>query len=204
MPHDTRYTVLLIEPDESLRRLITVGLRQRGMQVIGACSLSALSTQPITNPDLLVLDLDNGSHHDASLLTTISQHPSLSTLPMVVLAWEPPISVSTTLPLRDCLTKPFDARTLHARIENLLVTSRANAHAPAQHIALSTVPMPSLCPLLTAVGLLLTVIGLMLQMLVAGIGLLIMLVALLWWTLGKRPEQKVLLNESEQNVAPSL
>jgi CheY-like chemotaxis protein len=204
MPHDTRYTVLLIEPDESLRRLITLGLHQRGMRVIEASSLTALAKQPITDPDLLVLDLDNGSRDDATLLSAISQHPYLSTLPTVVLAWEPPASVSATLPLRDCLAKPFDARTLHATIENLLVTSTVNAQVPTQQAVTASKSSASFCPLLAAAGLLLTVIGLMLQMLVAGAGLLIMLIALLWWTLGKRPEHEVLLGEPEQSYASLL
>ena len=204
MPHDTRYTVLLIEPDESLRRLIILGLHQQGMQVIEASSLTTLLKQSIANPDLLVLDLDNGSRDDTTLLSTISQHPYLSTLPTVVLAWEPPTSISTTLPLRDCLAKPFDARTLHTTVENLLVTSTTNAQAPIQLATVTPKPMPSLCPLLAAAGLLLTVIGLMLQMLVASAGLLIMFIALLWWALGKRPEHEVLLSDSEQQYVPLL
>lgn len=200
MPHDTRYTVLLIEPDESLRRLIVLGLQQRGLRVVDASSFQALAEQATVTPDLLVVDLDNGSRTDTSLLSTISQHPYLSTLPMVVLAWEPPAGTSATFPLRDCLAKPFDARALHATIENLLVTSTVNVPVAAHQARISSVSLASLCPLLTAVGLLLTVIGLMLQMLVAGAGLLVMLVALLWWTLGKRPAHDVLLDEPEQSI----
>ncbi|MGH2506277.1 MAG: response regulator [Ktedonobacteraceae bacterium] len=204
MPHDTRYTVLLIESDESLRRLIALGLHQRGIQVIETSSFTALAKQSITHVDLLVLDLDNGSHDDASLLPAISQHPYLSTLPMVVLAWEPPVSVSATLPLRDCLAKPFDARILHATVENLLVTSYVNAQTPTQYVPVPSKPIASLSPLLAAAGLLLTVIGLMLQALVAGVGILIVLIALLWWTLGKRPEHEALRGETEQQYAPLL
>ena len=204
MLHETRYTVLLIEPDRSLRRLIALGLHQRGILVVEASSLTTLAEQPIANPDLLVLDLDNGGGN--STLKTISTHPYLAALPTVVLAWEPPASISTTtLPLREGLAKPFDARALHATVENMLITSASIARLPAcQIIAPASIPSASLCPLITAAGLLLTVVGLMLQMLVAGVGLLVMLVALLWWTLGKRPEQKILLGEPGQPCAPSL
>lgn len=198
MPHDTRYTVLLVESDESLRRLITVGLHQRGIRVIAASTLTDLAERPIVNPNLLVLDLDSGQGHDTSLLPTISQHPYLSTLPMIVLAWEPPACTSVTLPLCDCLAKPFDARTLYTMVENLLVTSAANAKAQTQQAVIPAMPMASLCPLLTAAGLLLTVIGLMLQIFVAGAGLLLIFIALLWWTLGKRQEHEVLLDEPTQ------
>lgn len=202
----TQYTVLLIEPDKSLRRLIALGLYRRGIQVVEASSLASLAELPVANPDLLVLDLDSGNR-DYSW-QTISTHPFLAGLPTVVLAWEPPASLSTaTLPLRESVTKPFDARILQATIENVLITSTSIARVPARQImaTAASVPSASLSPLITAAGLLLTAVGLMmLQMLIAGAGLLIVLIALLWWTLGKRPEHKVLLSEPGQPYAPSL
>lgn len=202
MPSESSSTVLLIEPDMSLRRLITLGLERRGMEVIEINSLATLAEQPIEDPDLLVLDIDNGYRDDASLLARVQRHPYLAQLPMVVLAWEPPAQAlkrNSCLPLRDYLAKPFDARMLHATIENLLKTSAAIALSPNRELipasAASFIPFSGLSPLLTAAGLLLTFAGLMLQPLVAGAGLLIMLVGLLWWTLGKRPPRQVLLGE---------
>src|SRR5579875_3086467 len=55
MSRETGYTVLLIEADTSLRRLIALGLKHRGMQVTEINSLAALADQPIANPDLLLL-----------------------------------------------------------------------------------------------------------------------------------------------------
>jgi hypothetical protein len=54
------------------------------------------------------------------------------------------------------------------------------------------------------VGLLLVVIGLMLQLVLAGVGALVMLAGLLWWTLGKRPARQVVLGEVGQQYSPSL
>lgn len=212
MEHATSSTVLLIEPDNSLRRLIALGLAHRGMQVIEIGSLAALAEQPITDPDLLVLDIDNGYRDDASLLASVQAHPYLATLPMVVLAWDPPASSarqSSALPLLDHLAKPFDARTLHATIENLLTTSAAVAASPSRELmpASAATPIASfsgLSPLLTAAGLLLTVIGLLLQPLVAAAGLLVILLGLLWWTLGKRPPRRVVLSKVETTYSPSL
>lgn len=202
MPRETSFTVLLIEPDMSLRRLIALGLKRRGMQVIEISSLAALAEQPIADPDLLVLDIDNGYRDDAALLASVQDHPYLAKLPMVVLAWDPPAQSArryNSLPLLEYLAKPFDARMLHATIENLLETSAAIALSPNRELvpasAASVIPFSGLSPLLTAAGLLLTVAGLMLQPLVAGAGLLIVLVGLLWWTLGKRPPRQVLLGE---------
>lgn len=202
----TQYTVLLIEPDKSLRRLIALSLYRRGIQVVEASSLASLAELPVVHPDLLVLDLDSGNR-DYSWQTILT-HPYLAGLPTVVLAWEPPTSLSTaTLPLRESVTKPFDARILQATIENVLITSTSIARVPARQImaTAASVPSASLSPLITAAGLLLTVVGLMmLQMLIAGAGLLVVLVALLWWTLGKRPEHKVLRSEPGQPYAPLL
>jgi DNA-binding response OmpR family regulator len=208
MSQATRFTVLLIEPDTSLRRLIVLGLQHRGLEVIAVSSLHVLAEQSITHPDLLILDIDNGWRDDTSLLEKVQAHPHLSTLPMVVLVWDQmPPSSPTELPLLEYLAKPFDARQLHATLENLLETIAAidlPAHqitAPATATSVSTA---SLSPLVTAAGLLLTVIGLMLQIVIAGLGLLIVLIALLWWTLGKRPEPQSLLTEVEQKYLPSL
>lgn len=202
MSSDIQYTVLLIEPDKSLRRLIALGLHQRGMQVVEAGSLATLTEQPIASPDLLVVDLDSGAGNAS--LNIIAAHPYLAALPIVVLAWEPPANPATTmLPLRESLAKPFDARALHATVENMLITSASIARQGAQQVfaPVALTPSASLSPLLTAGGLLLIVIGLMLNLLVAGVGVLVTLVALLWWTLGKRPEPTILPGEPGQKYA---
>ncbi len=211
MPRGIRSTILLIEPDTSLRRLIVLGLQHRGLQVFAVGSLQALADQPVGHPDLLILDIDNGSCDDAVLLTTVQKHPFLSTLPLVVLAWERETqahATDETSALVEYQTKPFDARRLHATIENLLETSAALQQPERQTTAVALshafVAGASLCPLITASGLLLTVIGLMLQFMVAGLGLLVILVGLLWWTLGKRPTNQFVLEEVGQTYAPSL
>lgn len=202
MQRATGFTVLLIVPDASLRRLIALGLGQRGLQVIECSSLAALAELPIRDPDLLVLDLDNGYRDDDALLVAIQNHAYLATLPALVLAWDPPPSAlrpTPVLPLLDYLAKPFDARRLHATIENLLTTSAALATSPdcaSLPVGVAT-PVDSfsgLSPLVTAAGLLLTVVGLMLQVLVAVAGLLVVLLGLLWWTLGRRPARRIVLS----------
>jgi CheY-like chemotaxis protein len=212
MQRATGSTVLLIEPDDSLRRLITLGLLQRGVQVIAQRSLAALADQPIVDPDLLVLDIDNGNRDDATLLAVVQSHPYLATLPALVLAWDPPslpARRACVLPLLDYLAKPFDARTLHATVANLLATSAAIAASPGREPVPASAATPvavysGLSPLVTAAGLLLTVIGLMLQALVVGAGLLVVLLGLLWWTLGRRPGRRVVLGKINTTCSPSL
>ena len=189
MSHATGRTVLLIEEDPSLRRLLTLGLQYRGIQVITVSSPAQLPAMQGQQPDLLLLDIDGGVKSDWSLLTGVQSYPSLATLPKVVLAWENvlPADVyrSTTQTHVTCLAKPFDARALYATIEQLLLQIEAQE---VLRIAQIASPAPSIWPVITAAALLLTVIGLMVHITITVVGILILLIALLGWTLGTKPE----------------
>jgi DNA-binding NtrC family response regulator len=208
--------ILLIVADYSLRRLITLGLQYRGMRTIEASSPAALPADEIETepPSLLVLDVDSGVSSDWELLEEVQEHHYLSTLPVVVLAWECPIPAEIASEQQGqitCLAKPFDARMLHARIEQLLAEraeKAAQALAETQRrqqqdaiaAVASAVPVPapaaraqthvtaSILPFLAAFGLLLAFVGLMVQLTLTGLGLLILLASLLVWTLGTRPQ----------------
>ena len=199
----TRQTVLLIEADTSLRRLIALGLQYRGMRVIEASSPTHLPPIDVEAqlPSMLVLDVDGEAVSDHSLLSLTQEHPYLSTLPMIVLAWEclVPVGASQGSPQTQvtCLTKPFDARTLHTTIEQFFenAVEQEAATIQAQEILLTSraeSSTPSIWPLVTAAGLLLAFIGLMIQITITVLGLLIVIVALLWWTLGPKTEPKPL------------
>jgi len=208
MTHGTKPTVLLIEADRSLRRLIVLGLQQRGMHVIEADSPTQLTIPEGQLPELLVLDIDSGVTSDWSMLDAVRALPELSTIPIVVLTWEVPVPAGMSeysnyaedlLEERvTSLTKPFDARTLHATVEQLLETYTASKMGQVQQVNQVSVTSrtasasPSIWPLLTAAGLLLAFIGLMGQLSLIIIGLLIVLVSLLWWTLGAKPERAAL------------
>ena len=201
MSKGTRPTVLLIEADTSLRRLIALGLEYRGMHVIEASSTWNLATLGAKKPDLLILDVDGARGSDWTLIEAAQAHPYLSTLPVVVLTWECPVAVGAASEEQNslqghttCLTKPFDARALHKTIEALLVADSTNSTdstaqetARKQDILLMTqqaTAAPSIWPLMTAAGLLLAFIGLMGVLAITALGLCIVLVSLLWWTLG--------------------
>ena len=201
MSQASRPTVLLIEADTSLRRLIALGLEYRGMNVIEASTLTTLEAQ---RPDLLVIDVDENTGSDWSLLEVAQAHPYLSTLPVVVLTWECPVVVGVAGEERGprqgdttCLSKPFDARALYATIEELLasdsagraeweaqVTQEAGRRQEALLATRAASAAPSIWPLVTAAGLLLAFIGLMGFFAITAVGLCIVLVSLLWWTLG--------------------
>jgi DNA-binding response OmpR family regulator len=194
MPHGPEPTVLLIETDASLRRLIALGLQYRGMHVIAASSPASLPTVEAREPDLLLLDIDGNTGSNWSLLDAVQSHPYFSTLPVVVLAWECPVPAGAPREVQSqlqtyttFLSKPFDARALYTTIESLLAAvSSAQATTQSQEIALlrQGKDSSSIWPLLTAAGLLLTFIGLMGLLAISAVGLCVVLVSLLWWTLG--------------------
>ncbi len=188
-------TVLLIEADIFLRRLIALGLQHQNMRVVEADSFAAaLSTE---NADLLIVDIDSGIHSDWSLLNSIQSVPTLATIPTIVLAWEqlPVIRTSSVATQAQVayLTKPFDARVMQETIQQLLAThaeQEAAALAQAEALLLATYKTqtpPSIWPIITAIGLLIAFVGMLLQVAVTILGVLIIVVALLWWTLGTKP-----------------
>ncbi len=202
MSSEKKPTVLLIEPDAALRRLIALGLEHRGMHVIEANSPTptpAFETQPF---DLLVLDIDGGTSRRRDFLVVaqaLLAHPQFSTLPTILLAWEYPATlidpvqagVVTASSVR-YLTKPFDARVLHKTLDQFLIARAADEaalEARAEELLLATYPKQasaSIWPLVTAAGLLLAFVGMMLQIALTVVGLLVVIIALLLWTLGGR------------------
>jgi DNA-binding response OmpR family regulator len=202
MLNGTAHTVLLIEADRSLRRLIALGLQNRGMYVIGASSPTKLPELEAQRPSLVVLDIDGEARSDHSLLAKTQAHLYLSSLPIVVLAWDSlvPAGVQqdTAQTQVTWLTKPFDARALYATIEQVLDAHQAISSISKEEVVLTagtlnwspTTPTPSIWPLLTAVGLLLLFTGLMAQITISALGLLIVIIALLLWTLGTKAKHE--------------
>jgi CheY-like chemotaxis protein len=187
-------TVILLEAEPSLRRLITLGLRHQGLHVVDAPSLSELPVTEIAAADLLVMDIDSDFHCDWPLLETVQQHPQLAMLPSVVLSWEMPGMPQSVHPVvnASCFTflpKPFDARAMQQKISELLLTrlsekNAALARAEAALLAPGKRSGASIWPLVTALGLLFVVFGFLFQIAVAVLGLVIVATGLLLWMLG--------------------
>ena len=200
MQRATRHSVLLVEANPSLRRMISLGLQHHGLHSIETNAPASFPISPAVEPELIVLDIDGKIADSQTLLAQVEAHPALSTLPVVVLTWENTISPAMhaeetfgNTPARLFLSKPFDARALHAIIDQLLLDAEESraVHKQETYLATSRAALaPSIWPLVTAIGLLLAMIGLMLQLTVTAIGLLVVITALLCWTLGptRKPE----------------
>jgi CheY-like chemotaxis protein len=199
-------TVLVFEPDASLRRLITLGLLHRGLRIVEADSLASLEKADTSNVDLLLLDADNGLTCDWKLLKTIQVQPHFASVATIALAWELPTAEGSDIAQSvhahtTFLPKPFDARTLHETIDRLIAARHAEQEAREAQMeavllaAYSSHPGPSMWPFLTAVGLFLLVAGILLQVALAVFGALIVVAGLLLWTLSGPPAgTRVVLN----------
>lgn len=118
-------TILVIEPDTALRRIMALGLLQRGFRVIEAPSLGAAWDEVSATPAAVVLDISLGPNSEWMLLRTLRAHRLLGAAPLVLLAWDCPtdatLAGTSTAPCV-CLSKPFDARMLFEAVETVLVT----------------------------------------------------------------------------------
>lgn len=193
-------TVLVVEADHSLRRLMALGLQHRGMRAIEASSPENIPDDAMPQLDLLVLDVDRGRNSDWSCLDVLRAHPDLAALPTIVLGWDCRVSIAAQhapdapppVPAT-CVDKPFDARILHRTIDQLLaerVHAQEQSEAEQEAILLASYThkaAPSIWPLVTAAGLLIAVAGILLQFAVAVAGFLIVAVALLLWMLESKP-----------------
>lgn len=208
MHRAARHTILLVEADPALQRVIALGLQYRGLRVVEAASPDDFSGADRCSPDLVLLDIDGAVGNGAQVLTEIQSRPLLASLPIVLLAWGESIPASAvgdnTLVRYASLAKPFDARALYSVIESLLSSENASQAIQQEHIrpaydavavyspspspAMPAAPAASAAPMITAAGLLLAFAGLMLQIAITAVGLLIVIAALLWWTLGTKPE----------------
>lgn len=204
----TSSTVLVFEPDPSLRRLITLGLLHRGLRVVEVDSLRSLEQTDVARIDLLVLDVDNAVACDWKLLNTIQAQSRFASIATIVLAWESPVvevnDITQSAQARTTfLPKPFDARTLHQTIDDLISARFAEQKVREAQMeatllaAYASHPGPSGWPVLTAAGLFLLVVGLLLQLALAVVGGLIVVIGLLLWTLSGPPAAtRITLNVS--------
>ncbi len=198
MSQGKKPTILLIEADTSLRRLIALGLQHQDMNVVEVSSVG--SALLVEAPDLLIVDIDGGIHSDWTLLTNVQSTPALTTVPTIVLAWEQTSMIHSSSVATQTqvayLTKPFDARVMQESINRLLAVRAAKEAAmlaQAEAALLATYKLqtpPSIWPIITAIGLLIAFIGMLLQVAVTILGILIVIVALLWWTLGTKSTSK--------------
>ncbi len=125
----SRATILLVEDEDSLRRVMKDLLEQDGYTICEARDgAEALEQIDRHNPDLVLLDLNLPNVDGYTVLTRLRSHPRTQKLPIVVLSArgdeDNEVKV-LRLGATDFLTKPFRPRALSARLEATLARSRA-------------------------------------------------------------------------------
>jgi type II secretory ATPase GspE/PulE/Tfp pilus assembly ATPase PilB-like protein len=117
-------TVLLVEDEEPLRRVLRDLLEREGFTVVEAADgVQALDEVDRSAPDVLVLDLNLPRLDGYGVLTHLRARPATSKLPVIVLTAkgdeDNEVRVFET-GANDFLTKPFRPRALSARLRALL------------------------------------------------------------------------------------
>jgi len=117
-------TVLLVEDEEPLRRVLRDLLEREGFTVVEAADgVAALDEVDRSAPDVLVLDLNLPRLDGYGVLSHLRARPSTAKLPVLVLTAkgdeENEVRVFET-GANDFLTKPFRPRALSARLRALL------------------------------------------------------------------------------------
>jgi CheY-like chemotaxis protein len=201
-----------VEADAALRRIIALGLRRRGLEVIEARTLGEVWERVTAPPAAVVLDIGLGAASEWMVLRALGGHAALRQAPLVLLAWDCPAALGPaegghTGPARICLTKPFDARALYAAVERLVAAPAlvgevavASGGIPAHTALVSATPLgdatgrseplplgrqlaaPSAWPLVAAGAATLAVAGFLIRPAFAVIGLVLLVAALLWWS----------------------
>jgi len=184
-------TVLLVEGDAALRRVIAMGLRHQGLSVLEAASPQQAHTLLDQRPSLLVVDVDSGLASDRKLLPDLRAYDGLAETPAVVLAWDCSPDLKEQVDSDGaavCLAKPFDARRLFAEAESLLkaaiqrrqVESAAGVGVVSFEEARTS--SPSVWPIVLALGVMLAVSGLLIHPAIVALGVAVVVGAMLLWS----------------------
>jgi two-component system, OmpR family, phosphate regulon response regulator PhoB len=119
--------VLLVEDEETLRRVLRSLLERDGFEIIEAGDgVEALSAAEQRTPDAIVLDLNLPVMDGYAVLTRLRTRAATAAVPVLVLTAngdEASELRALKLGANEFLTKPFRPRALSARLRALLSTT---------------------------------------------------------------------------------
>lgn len=120
--------VLIVDDDESLSRMLSLKLAQKGIHVINARDgASALSQCQKGVPDLIILDIMMPGLSGHEVLRRLKQDPAYVDVPVVMLtgrAQQQDVVGALHSGAIDYVVKPFDPDHLVSRVEKILDASR--------------------------------------------------------------------------------
>lgn len=130
MEAETKQTILVVEDDPDLTRLLRFRLEREGFQVRhagdGGQALAALDAPPL--PGLVILDVMLPVMSGFEVLARMRETPALAELPVVMLTGssrEEDVLRGLEAGATDYLTKPFRPPELVARIKGILARRRS-------------------------------------------------------------------------------
>ncbi|MDQ4063748.1 MAG: response regulator [Actinomycetota bacterium] len=114
--------VLVVEDEERVRKLVSLGLRRAGYEVVLASDgREALALIAEAKPDLIVSDVTMPNIDGFSLLSTLREDPSTRAIPLIFLTAQGSAEDKVRglgLGADDYLAKPFDMGELLARVRS--------------------------------------------------------------------------------------
>jgi type II secretory ATPase GspE/PulE/Tfp pilus assembly ATPase PilB-like protein/CheY-like chemotaxis protein len=128
-PDEGRGTILLVEDEDQLRRVMKDLLEREGYTIVEAADgVQALEQVDRHNPDVILLDLNLPGMDGYGVLSQLRSRPSTATTPVIVLTAKGDEDNEVRvlkLGADDFLTKPFRARALSARLESVISRRRS-------------------------------------------------------------------------------
>ena len=125
------HTVLTIEDQPDIRRLIRMTLEFKGFEVLEAGDgLSGLALARQARPDLILLDVMMPGMDGLTVGKTLAEDPELRRIPVVMLSAlgsAADKSAGMASGVRDYLVKPFSPWELLEKVGQLIAAARADA-----------------------------------------------------------------------------
>lgn len=121
-------SVLVVDDDQSITRLIRRNLEDRDTQVVEVTTgLDCITKLLDTRVDLILLDLKLPDFNGWGILSLLRLTESLSDIPVIVVTAEP-ADAAMVRQLRpdDYIQKPFEMRDLLASVRRIIESGRTN------------------------------------------------------------------------------
>jgi CheY-like chemotaxis protein len=127
------FTVLVVDDDPSIRRMIVAALKREGYEFLEAPNgKDALEVMRAEHPDVVVLDLMMPILSGWDVLRERAEDASLRGIPVIIISANRDPEVATAVAQGICafLPKPFDIGALGALVRSCLVSPPAAPRAP--------------------------------------------------------------------------
>jgi CheY-like chemotaxis protein len=129
-------TILTVEDNPNIRKMIAYNLRRAGFKTIEACDgKEAVRVLQKVVPDLMILDVRMPEMNGFQLLELMRKYPRAAAIPVVMLsALSQPENIDRALKLGvvDYIVKPLDPAVLITKVKSALEGAKAGGLEPPQ------------------------------------------------------------------------